>query len=56
MIVYEIWLNTNERCQFEFKTFEQAKNYGFQHYHEFYIQPKFVITDKDYFTMKGEEK
>lgn len=49
MIVYEVWINMQEPTKFQFKTFEEAKHYGLNHFQEFYIQPKFIVTDKDYF-------
>lgn len=49
MIVYEIWINTQEETRFQFPTFEEAKHYGLNHFTEFYIQPKFIVTDQDYF-------
>ena len=48
MIIYEIWKNTKETAE-QFNTFEEAKFYGLTHYTEFYIQPKFVITDEEYY-------
>lgn len=49
MIVYEIWINAQEETQFQFPTFEEAKHFGMTHFTEFYIQPKFIVTDYDYF-------
>lgn len=59
MITYEIWLNINEKTEFEFNTFEEAKHFGITHYNEFYIQPKFKVTDEQYhiyMQIKGGKK
>lgn len=47
MIVYEIWINAQEETKFQFKTYEEAKHYGSTHFNEFYIQPKFIISEKE---------
>lgn len=49
MIVYEIYTNMKEDAKQEFNTYEEAKHYGETHYQEFYIQPKFVLNDQEYF-------
>lgn len=49
MIVYEIWINTQEETRYQFSTFEDAKHYGLNHFTEFYIQPKFIVTEQEYF-------
>lgn len=59
MIIYEIWKNIDEKTEFEFPSFEEAKHFGILHYNEFYIQPKFKVTDEQYHTymqIKGGKK
>lgn len=55
MIVYEIWISTQEETQFKFPTFEEAKHFGMTHFTEFYIQPKFIVTDQDYFERRTNQ-
>lgn len=55
MIVYEIWINTQEETHFQFPTFEEAKHYGMTHFPEFYIQPKFIVTEQEYFERRTKQ-
>lgn len=55
MIVYEIWINMQEEEHLQFPTFEEAKQYGMNHFTEFYIQPKFIITEIEYFKRRRQQ-